>query len=73
MSCRIGLPAPVPGTGQRPYILTNSLILGLVHARLTVGHYEVTWEAERDMASGVYVYRLVAGGQVLTRTMLLLK
>ncbi len=45
----------------------------LVHARLTVGHYEVTWEAERDMASGVYVYQLVAGGQVLTRTMLLLK
>jgi len=31
MSCRIRLPAPVPGTGQRPCILTNSLILGLGH------------------------------------------
>ena len=29
MSCRIGLPAPVPSTGQRPCFLTNSLILGL--------------------------------------------
>ena len=29
MSCRTRLPAPVPGTGQRPCILTYSLILGL--------------------------------------------
>ena len=36
MSCRIGLPAPVPGPGQRPCILTYSLILGLAYAQETV-------------------------------------
>jgi hypothetical protein len=36
------------------------------------GDHEVAFEA-RDLASGVYFYRLAAGGQVLVRRMLLLK
>ena len=41
MSCRTRLPAPVPGTGQRPCILTYSLILGLVPALWTAAHYSI--------------------------------
>jgi hypothetical protein len=36
------------------------------------GRYEVTWDA-RNCASGVYIYRMTAGGFVSTKKMILLK
>ncbi|MBO6576394.1 MAG: T9SS type A sorting domain-containing protein [Rhodothermales bacterium] len=44
----------------------------LVNNQQTPGKYTVDFNA-RDLASGVYVYRLEAGSRVFTRTMLLLK
>ncbi len=44
----------------------------LVHAKQQAGIYNVQFDA-RNLSSGVYFYRLVAGGQVLSRKMLLLK
>jgi hypothetical protein len=41
------------------------------------GRHETVWngrdDAERQMASGVYIYRLEAGGHCETKTMLLVK
>ncbi|RPH90304.1 MAG: T9SS C-terminal target domain-containing protein, partial [Calditrichaeota bacterium] len=36
------------------------------------GRYSVAWDAS-DLASGIYLYRLEAGGQVETKRMILLK
>ncbi|NNE70611.1 MAG: T9SS type A sorting domain-containing protein, partial [Rhodothermales bacterium] len=44
----------------------------LVNTQQAPGKYAVDFNA-RDLASGVYVYRLEAGAHVFTRTMLLLK
>jgi flagellar hook assembly protein FlgD len=44
---------------------------------MTVGVYRATWDGKdsrgRDLASGVYVYRLTTGDSELTRKMVLLK
>ncbi|MCP4549790.1 MAG: T9SS type A sorting domain-containing protein [bacterium] len=49
----------------------------LVNERLEVGRHEVTWDGRDDtghrQGSGLYLYRLEAGGHALTRKMLLLK
>ena len=52
-------------------------LLGRVVAEPASGEYppgrtEVTWDAT-DLASGVYIYRLEAGGRALTKRLLLLK
>ena len=39
---------------------------------LTPGTYTVTWNA-KGMASGVYFYQLRAGGQVMTKKMILIR
>ena len=44
----------------------------LVDGPMPVGAHEVTWDAT-DFASGVYVYRLAAGGQTATGKMILQK
>ena len=44
----------------------------LVHAEQAASRYEVTFDA-RGLAAGVYVYRLTAGGEVLTGRMTLVK
>ena len=52
-------------------------VVTLVGEKLSAGHYNVNWDS-RDgngtpVASGVYLYRLKAGGNIATRKMLLLK
>jgi hypothetical protein len=44
----------------------------LVNEGKAPGEYEVQWNA-RDMPSGVYFYRLIAGGNVQTRKMIVQK
>ncbi len=44
----------------------------LVQGRQTAGEKTINFDAS-SLASGVYIYRLVAGGQVLTKKMVLLK
>ncbi len=49
----------------------------LVEGKMPAGHHEVTWNRTenpgKELASGVYLYRLVAGGFSAARTMLLIK
>ena len=44
----------------------------LVDGQLQAGQHQVTWDAG-DIPSGTYLIRMEAGGQVFTRTMVLLK
>ncbi len=54
------------------YDLLGREVAVLVDAAKTPGRYTVTWDA-RGRASGVYFYRLTAGGVSETKTMLLLR
>lgn len=59
------------------YDLAGRLVDTLSFGTEAAGAHEVTWqgrdEAGRAVAAGVYVYRLQAGGEVLTRRMVLAK
>lgn len=44
----------------------------LVNGELNAGRYEVVYDA-RTLASGTYFYQLVAGGQILTKKLVLLR
>ncbi|MFC1682981.1 FlgD immunoglobulin-like domain containing protein [Candidatus Zixiibacteriota bacterium] len=52
-------------------------VVTLVHRDQKAGYYEVDWtgvdQHGRQLASGVYFYRLDAGERVFTRKMVLLK
>jgi hypothetical protein len=52
--------------------VTGKLVQVLVAQQKAAGEYVVEWNAN-GMASGVYFYRLKAGGKVLTKKMVLLK
>jgi len=54
------------------YSVTGQLVATLVNDIRAAGEHRITFDAGQ-LASGVYVYRLVAGGQVQTRTMSLIK
>lgn len=54
------------------YNVMGQKITELVNGEKAPGHYSVSWNAAR-MASGVYFYRLTAGGQTLIRQMMLIK
>jgi hypothetical protein len=54
------------------YNLLGQKITTLVSEKQTAGSYKVKWDAG-GFASGVYIYRLEAGGKMLHRKMLLLK
>lgn len=54
------------------YDVTGRLITVLVDQQQAPGEYQVTWDAGQ-LASGVYVYRLEAGGQILNRNMTFVK
>ena len=44
----------------------------LVNTRMATGSHSVNFDA-RQLSSGVYVYRLQTGGQIVSRKMVLLK
>lgn len=54
------------------YDMMGRRVRALVDADLAPGTYQATFNAE-SLASGVYIYRLKAGNEVLTRKMLLQK
>ena len=54
------------------YDMTGREVATLVNSRQNSGEHKVSFDAS-SLASGVYMYRLIAGGEVLTRKMLLIK
>jgi len=54
------------------YDMLGRQITVLVDETKSPGRYDVTWDAS-TLSSGVYIYRLDAGGQTLTRSMTLVK
>jgi len=73
---RYGLPAPADVT-IRVYNLTGQLVRALLHGRMEPGYHAIEWDGKdetgKPTAAGVYLYRVVAGGDHLTRKMLVLK
>jgi bacillopeptidase F len=61
----------------RIYNLLGQEVVTLLAASLPAGRFETTWNARdaqgREVATGVYFYRLQAGGGTQTRKMLLLR
>ncbi len=59
------------------YNLLGQRVRILARGRLLAGASDITWDGRddqgRDLATGVYVYRLETGGQVLARKLLMLK
>lgn len=49
----------------------------LVNERQSAGNHQARWDGRNDngelVASGVYIYRLQAGSEVLTRKMVMLR
>jgi hypothetical protein len=54
------------------YNLLGQRVVSLAHGGYEAGSHTVSWEAGEN-SSGLYLYRLKAGGKVFTRKMLLLK
>jgi len=59
------------------YDITGRRVATLHRGELPAGRHELSWlgrdQAGRQVASGLYVYRLETGGEILTRKMTLLK
>lgn len=68
---RYALPKPGP-VSLRVYDLLGREVVRLVGAEQPAGHHSVVWEAG-GVASGVYLYRLEAGGRHFTRKILIVK
>lgn len=64
-------------TTLRIFDLQGRLVRNLVNEQLEAGHHSVSWngrnEQGREAASGVYIYRLAAGGMVASQKMTLQK
>jgi hypothetical protein len=56
----------------RVYNSLGQQVATLVNSSLPAGSHSISWDAQ-DMASGLYIYRLVAGDNMLTRKMILMK
>jgi hypothetical protein len=59
------------------YDIRGNLVAMLAEGHYSSGRYHLTWDGRdsfgRTMPSGVYLYRLQAGGEVFSRKMMLLK
>jgi hypothetical protein len=53
--------------------ITGREIEQLVNMRLLAGKYTVTFNNGNNLASGIYFYRLVAGSNIITKKMMLVK
>jgi len=57
------------------YDVAGRRVRSLVDAAVVAGHHEVVWDGRdergREVSSGVYLYRLVAGQHRESRTMVL--
>ena len=55
------------------YSLDGHVVQTLVNARQTIGHYTVSWNGANDqgkiMAHGVYLYRLINNGGIISKKM----
>ncbi len=73
---RFGLPTSGP-VDLALYNLAGQKVAALVEGPHQAGTYTVHWDGRdahgRDLASGVYMYRLLAGGQTETRKLLFLR
>jgi hypothetical protein len=56
----------------RVYDVLGREVATLVNGRQGAGYYNVTFNAS-DLPSGVYYYRLAAGGESITRKLVLMK
>ena len=70
----------LPTTGQVELTIYNTLgqrVATLVSGEFPAGLHQVVWDGRdgdgRTVASGVYLYRLAAAGNIMTRKMMLLK
>ncbi|MBN2412701.1 T9SS type A sorting domain-containing protein [candidate division KSB1 bacterium] len=55
------------------YNLSGQKVATVVNGFFSAGRHHVNWQAEQNMASGMYFYRLQAAGYVSVRKMLLLE
>ncbi|HOP06473.1 MAG TPA: T9SS type A sorting domain-containing protein [candidate division Zixibacteria bacterium] len=77
-STSIGFDLAQPGRVRLSvYNILGRSVIRLVDCTMAAGHYVVDWDGTaidgKAVASGVYFYRLDAGGQVFERKMILLK
>jgi hypothetical protein len=77
-STKIRFTIPETGhVGLKIYDVAGRLVRTLVDRRLVADHYEVSWDGTnnggRQVASGIYFYRIVAGKHSRTRKMVLLR
>jgi hypothetical protein len=72
-STKIDFSIPSAGLAQlKVFNVLGQEVATLVNENMTVGNHSVTFDASR-LASGVYLYKLVAGSFVSTKKMVLLK
>ena len=73
---RYGIPASGP-VELALYDVTGQQVRTLVSGHQAAGSYRVVWDARNDagapVASGLYLYRLLAGGKQMTGKMMLLR
>jgi flagellar hook assembly protein FlgD len=70
-------PGNAPLSGETVFDVTGRLVRRLVDGTLPAGDHAIEWDGRTDamgsMPSGVYLYRLEAGGEAVERRMLLLR
>ncbi|MGB0346998.1 MAG: S41 family peptidase, partial [Balneolaceae bacterium] len=72
-STNISFELPQAGLVQlRVYNLLGQEVASLVDQRMNSGNHSVNFDASQ-LSSGVYIYRLVAGDQAITKKMMLIK
>ncbi len=69
----ISFELPIAGSVQlKVYNMLGQEVANLVDGRLNQGNHTVNFDASQ-LSSGVYIYRLVAGDQAITKKMMLIK